>query len=214
VHGRVTPAYPEVIDRPHVRPPELEDQEHLGGPAADPAHVRQPRDDRVVGELLDPVQRHRAVDDLGRQVEQGGRLGGRKPGSAQRRLRRGEHRFCREVRTHDLDKPPVAGGRSPARQLLEDNRAAERRETAIQRRPYVQRPYGRNRARQVGVAPRQFVGRARVLYQLARLHSLFNPRCTISNSSTIAEATFLDAQTGWAVGGNGGLFVTHDGGQT
>jgi photosystem II stability/assembly factor-like uncharacterized protein len=46
------------------------------------------------------------------------------------------------------------------------------------------------------------------------LHSLFNPRCTISNSSTIAEATFLDAQTGWAVGGNGGLFVTHDGGQT
>jgi photosystem II stability/assembly factor-like uncharacterized protein len=46
------------------------------------------------------------------------------------------------------------------------------------------------------------------------LHSLVNPRCTISNSSTIAEATFLDAQTGWAVGSNGGLFVTHDGGQT
>src|SRR2546421_3101880 len=40
------------------------------------------------------------------------------------------------------------------------------------------------------------------------------PLSTISTSSTIAGATFLDAQTGWAVGSNGGLFFTHDGGQT
>jgi photosystem II stability/assembly factor-like uncharacterized protein len=37
---------------------------------------------------------------------------------------------------------------------------------------------------------------------------------TVSSTSTIADATFLDTQTGWAVGSNGGLFVTHDGGHT
>jgi hypothetical protein len=55
MHGRVAPADPEVVDRPHVGPPELKDQEHLGSPAADSAHTRQPRDDLVVGERVDPV---------------------------------------------------------------------------------------------------------------------------------------------------------------
>jgi photosystem II stability/assembly factor-like uncharacterized protein len=40
------------------------------------------------------------------------------------------------------------------------------------------------------------------------------PLSRISSTSTIADATFLDAQSGWAVGSNGGLFVTHDGAHT
>lgn len=36
----------------------------------------------------------------------------------------------------------------------------------------------------------------------------------ISNTSGINDVTFLDASDGWAVGGGGGLFFTHDGGQT
>src|SRR5215469_2317711 len=71
MHDRIAPADSEVVDRPHIRPPELKDQEHMGGPAADPTHTRQLRDDLVVGKLVDPIQRHHAVDDLGRQIEQG-----------------------------------------------------------------------------------------------------------------------------------------------
>lgn len=37
---------------------------------------------------------------------------------------------------------------------------------------------------------------------------------TINDTSTVYGATFIDANTGWAVGSGGGLFVTHDGGQT
>ncbi len=42
-------AHAEVVDRPHVEPSELEHQEHLGGPAADPAHRRELLHDLVVG---------------------------------------------------------------------------------------------------------------------------------------------------------------------
>jgi len=40
------------------------------------------------------------------------------------------------------------------------------------------------------------------------------PQSTISSSNTIYGATFTDANNGWAAGSNGGLFFTHDGGQT
>src|SRR6266852_5602608 len=44
----------EVVDGPDVEPPELEDQEHLGGPGADPFDERQLSDDLVVGEPRHP----------------------------------------------------------------------------------------------------------------------------------------------------------------
>src|SRR5579859_4853156 len=44
VDGGETFANAEVVDGPHVGPPELEDQEHLRGPAADAAHLAQPLD--------------------------------------------------------------------------------------------------------------------------------------------------------------------------
>jgi len=45
-------AHPVVVHRQHIRPPELEHQHHLHGPAADAAHLREPRDDGFV------VERH------------------------------------------------------------------------------------------------------------------------------------------------------------
>src|SRR5438309_7598380 len=39
-----------VPDRPHVEPPQLEDKEHLGGPASDASHDSEAGDDLLVGE--------------------------------------------------------------------------------------------------------------------------------------------------------------------
>src|SRR5881394_1767242 len=39
-----------VPDRPHVEPPQLEDQEHLGGPPSDTTDDRQAGDELLVGE--------------------------------------------------------------------------------------------------------------------------------------------------------------------
>src|SRR5215213_7755747 len=46
----------EIADRDNVRPTEVEDQEHLGGPGADPVHLDELRDHVLVGELREPLQ--------------------------------------------------------------------------------------------------------------------------------------------------------------
>src|SRR5437899_12968516 len=50
VGQRVALANAIVPDRPHVEPPQLEDQEHLGGPPSDTTDDRQAGDDLLVGE--------------------------------------------------------------------------------------------------------------------------------------------------------------------
>src|SRR5450759_3388991 len=48
VRERPALADPVVVNRPHVEPAQLEDQEHLGGPPADASHLHQVRDKLVV----------------------------------------------------------------------------------------------------------------------------------------------------------------------
>src|SRR5256885_8209579 len=50
VRQRVACANAIVPDRPHVEPPQLEDQEHLGGPPSDTTDDRQAGDELLVGE--------------------------------------------------------------------------------------------------------------------------------------------------------------------
>src|SRR2546430_10116600 len=50
VGQRVAFANAIVPDRPHVEPPQLEDQEHLGGPPSDTTDDRQAGDELLVGE--------------------------------------------------------------------------------------------------------------------------------------------------------------------
>jgi len=74
----------EIVDRPHVGPPELEHQEHLGGPPTDPSHLHQRADDLVVGLRADARQGQRPVDDLRGEVADRRRLRRREPGATQR----------------------------------------------------------------------------------------------------------------------------------
>src|SRR5262249_19205100 len=46
-----------IVDREHVWAAEAEDEQHLRRPPADPAHLRQPFDDRLVIHALDLGQR-------------------------------------------------------------------------------------------------------------------------------------------------------------
>src|SRR2546421_12866548 len=64
VGQRVAFANPVVLDRPHVEPAQLEDQEHFGGPAPDAADDSEARDDVLVSEPTDPSKRDGSIGDL------------------------------------------------------------------------------------------------------------------------------------------------------
>src|ERR1051326_442442 len=55
VGERVAFANAIVPDRPHVEPPQLEHQEHFGGPPSDAAHDRESGDDLLIGETADAM---------------------------------------------------------------------------------------------------------------------------------------------------------------
>ena len=61
---------PEVADRQHVRPVQPEHQEHLGGPAAEALHRRQPFDHHLVGQRVELVELQAPVGDARAQVAQ------------------------------------------------------------------------------------------------------------------------------------------------
>ena len=62
----------EIVHRPDVGPPQLEEQEHLGGPPADSAHRHQARDDLVVAEVVQVVRGDGPVDELRGEVDDRG----------------------------------------------------------------------------------------------------------------------------------------------
>jgi len=68
VGQRVAVAHAIVTDRPHVEPAQLENEEHLGGPASDAAHDRQARDDLLVGEPADAMQGDCPSDYAGSEI--------------------------------------------------------------------------------------------------------------------------------------------------
>ena len=85
-------SHTEIVDRPHVGSPELEEEEHLGRPAADPAHGAETSDDLLVVEGLDAFERHRPIERLRGEIDERGGLVSREPGRAKRLGRRGEDR--------------------------------------------------------------------------------------------------------------------------
>src|SRR5215471_20748028 len=59
----------EIAGRPHVKPPELEDHEHLGGPLPDAPDRREPLDHVIIAQPSEPdwLENDRAVQHLGGQ---------------------------------------------------------------------------------------------------------------------------------------------------
>src|ERR671933_1363440 len=115
----------EVVDRPHVGAVQVEDQEHLRGPAADAAHGRKARDDLLVVELRDPLEGHSAVRGLEGEVAQRGGLARREATAAQRGLLRLEYGGGRRSTIEERREAGVDRERGLARQLLEHDRARE-----------------------------------------------------------------------------------------
>src|SRR5512147_1234689 len=70
---------PEVVQRQHIRPEQVEDQEHLGGPATDAADVHQFGNDVFVVALREAGRIHAPADKVLREVADVLDLAVRKP---------------------------------------------------------------------------------------------------------------------------------------
>jgi hypothetical protein len=78
----------EVVDRQNVRPPQLEDKQHLNGPPPDSAASGESIDNLLVGKRADfPRTGHGAIDGLGGNIADGGRLRAREAEGSQVSIR-------------------------------------------------------------------------------------------------------------------------------
>src|SRR5437016_13866022 len=82
VGQRVAFANAIVPDRPHVEPPQLEDQEHLGGPPSDTTDDRPAGDELLVGEPAEAMERDGSIHALRREIPDRGELPAREPRGA------------------------------------------------------------------------------------------------------------------------------------
>jgi len=122
-------AHAEVVDRQHVRTPELEDQQHLDGPASDAAHLRQALDDFAVAERHERrAVRHDAVFGLCREILQARDLRERQAHGAQFVIGpRDDSRRQRKLAVAaQRDEAPEDALGGDAVQLLMRDRARER----------------------------------------------------------------------------------------
>ena len=86
-------AHTEVVDRQDVGSAELEDEEHLGGPAADAADGDKAFDDGFVLEFRElGASGNDALERFGRDVAEGGGFGGGEARGAQLFIRHGAER--------------------------------------------------------------------------------------------------------------------------
>ena len=92
----------DVVERQHVRAKEVEDEEHLGGPAADAADADQLLDDRLVVHLAPACRPDRARLEVLGEVAQVLDLARRQAGGADVR---------RVEREHGVRREPAATGR-------------------------------------------------------------------------------------------------------
>lgn len=131
VGGAKSGAHSEVIDRQNVGAAEVEHEQHLHRPAADPADLGEALDDRRV---VEPLERRAPGNDrgerLGGEILEGGDLGEREAGGAQLLDRGGEHLLRRRkgapaARGDETREDGVGGGavqllvRDGLRQYLE-----------------------------------------------------------------------------------------------
>ena len=135
VGARVALAHAVVVDRPHVQPAELEDQEHLGRPAADAPHAGEPGHDLVVRHPILVAERDGAVEHSGRQVLDRGCLGTGQTRRAKLLERHRVHRGRRRPAVEQGQQAAVDRGRGGPGQLLVHDRAHQGRELVLHRRP-------------------------------------------------------------------------------
>jgi len=116
VGGAKSGPHSKVVDRQHVGAPEVEHEQHLHRPAADPANLREALDDRGIVELLErgAVGNDRR-ERLGCEVLEGGDLREREAGGAQLLDRGIEHLLRRReaalaTRGHETREDGVGGG--------------------------------------------------------------------------------------------------------
>src|SRR6266566_8145910 len=122
-----------IVDRPDIRPTEIEKKEHLNRPAANPAHLRKARDDLVIAHPKKRVPgRDRAVNRFRRKVFNRCRLCARQAGATKSVVGCREN-FCRikplcfGVESADTAENSCC---SFAAQLLVSNRFCQRVEGA------------------------------------------------------------------------------------
>ena len=117
----------EVADRQHVRPAEVEDQEHVHGPVAQALDRGQLLDHLLVRQLRDVVEVELAVLDVLGQVAQVGDLGAREARRAQE-LGVGGHDLGGRGRAplEQAGQPLVDRARGLGGELLADDRAQQR----------------------------------------------------------------------------------------
>ena len=119
----------KVVDWQDVGPPELENQQHFDGPAADAAHLHNAFDNSVIVKRVQFCRRgHNAGNDFFRQVAQRTNLGEGKTNCAQRGIRSygqrlGFRKFRRRIERNEAAENALRGR---AVELLVSDRTRER----------------------------------------------------------------------------------------
>src|SRR5262249_25214878 len=150
----------EVVDGPDVEPAQLEDQVHLGRPAADAAHRHERGDQLLVAAPGRPRQGDGAIENLGREVAQRGQLVRRQSRSSQRRVGCGAQRVRGQRPADCVPDPTVDRLGRPSRELLEDDRADQRAERPVRvARRVADRPHSSDERREHGIAGGNLVDR-------------------------------------------------------
>ncbi len=125
----VTFPHTVVVDWPDIEPAEIEEEQHLDCPAANPAHCREASDDLFVTHPVErDARRDRPVQRFRGEILDGYGLAPRKPRGAKRFVRRGDDQLWRKP------FPPRIEGSHPAEdrrrrfaaQLLISNRLGQR----------------------------------------------------------------------------------------
>src|SRR5215472_12709274 len=117
-----------IVDRQHVWTPEMKNQQHLGGPSADAANLRQALDNRLIDHVMDfGWCRDLAVGGPAREIAQREHLRARQAGAAQLFVRGVEDPLgCRLALRKQRANAGVDRRRRFARELLIDDRSGER----------------------------------------------------------------------------------------
>jgi lipoprotein-anchoring transpeptidase ErfK/SrfK len=155
VQPRVTLAHPEIVHGPHVEATELEHEEHLGGPAADPAHQRELLHDLVIGTPADAIEHDRPRNHVLGEIADRRGLRRRESGAPERLDRRGEHLLGRGFAVEERNEAPVDRPSGRPRELLVADRPGQLGEVRPARAtaPEVARPGRLDDPGELGGAP-------------------------------------------------------------
>lgn len=118
-------AEPVVANRQNIFSSKPEDEDHFGGPAADPPTAGEVGDDRLVVEVLQSVELQVTGDGARGEITQRGQLGAREPGCPQLVLISGEQRVWRHLPAEAGVQPRFDRCGGPGGDLLTDDSGDE-----------------------------------------------------------------------------------------